>query len=597
MELGAAKHRAGQAAEAEAIYRRVLASQPNHPDALHLLGVLASGAGRFDVATGLISRAVALMPNSALYHMNLGVALDGLNRTDQAAAEFRTALSLRSNYPQAWCNLGSCLAKKGDFAGAVAACRQAIKLDANLPEAHNNLGNALAPLGAYDQAIGALRRAIALRPDYADAYSNLGKAYLSKRSLEDSAAACRKAIALRPGLHEAHNNLASALAAVGNYAEATEHFRKAAQLSPDFALAHFNLGVMLLTQGDFDHGWDGYEWRLRVAEFTGKFESNRPQWSGAALSGRRILLHAEQGLGDVIQFVRYVPLVAARGGKVILHCHADLHRLVRQIGEIEQLTDSSQSAPEHDLHCPLVSLPRVFKSRPGSTAGIGISPSPRTRGEGGGEGSFGESRGAGDIKGDPHPSPRPEYVERGPEVSFPAAAYLHADAELSEKWKRRLESETRWKIGLVWAGRSTHANDRERSIPLAAFAPLAQIPGVALFSLQKGEAASQNQARILPLIDFTAELADFADTAALLANLDVIITVDTAVTHLAGAMGKAAWVLLPFVPDWRWMLKRADSPWYATLRLFRQEQRGDWKRPIGQIVETIAEGLSSVRGL
>jgi hypothetical protein len=315
-----------------------------------------------------------------------------------------------------------------------------------------------------------------------------------------------------------------------------EAFEKAITLRADYALAHWNLGLILLSLGDFQRGWAEYEWRWRRPEYARHDHFKRPRWDGTQLGRRRILLHTEQGFGDVIQFIRFVPKVVERGGKVILACHSELRRLLSKIEGVQQWIDPGETLPEFDVHCPLMSLPKVFGTTVQTVPG--------------------------------------------------QAPYLAAGAELAERWRERVEGLPGRKVGLAWAGRPGHGNDRNRSIRLNQLEKLGIVAGVSFVSLQKGEAARQ-QTPGLTITDWTADLNDFADTAALIANLDLVIAVDTAVAHLAGALGKPVWVLLPFVPDWRWMLDREDSPWYPTMRLFRQPAIGDWETPISRIVEAL----------
>jgi hypothetical protein len=297
------------------------------------------------------------------------------------------------------------------------------------------------------------------------------------------------------------------------------------------------MGLLLLLKGDYQHGWPMYEWRWRLKGYA-QHSNPRPQWDGQALAGRRILLHAEQGFGDVIHLARYIPMVAERGGKMIVACPRNLHRLLRGLGPVEKWLGPQEPLPDHDLHCPWMSLPRVFETT----------------------------------------------LE-----TIPAAIpYLSADPHVSRQWAARLPADGRLRVGLVWAGR--RLPDRYRSIPADQLAPLGEIAGVHFVSLQKRQAAEQVlfAPPPLPLTDWSDDLLDFADTAALLHNLDMVITIDTAVAHLSGAMGKPTWILLRKSADWRWLLDRNDSPWYPTVRLFRQEQLDDWTAPINQVAEALA---------
>jgi len=392
--------------------------------------------------------------------------------------------------------------------------------------------------------IAAYRQAITLRPDYADAYSNLGVALIDKGQLDEAIVACRQAITLRPDYANAYRNLGAALADKGQLDEAIAACRQAIKLRPNFARAHHNLALTLLMRGDFQPGWQENEWRWKCRDFPSPARNfSQPQWDGSAFEPRTLLLFPEQGIGDAFQFIRYLPLVVRRGGKIIIECQAEFQRLPRTMSEGCQIVAKGEPLPAFDLYCPLLSLPLVF----GTT------------------------------------------LENIPNI----VPYLHADAQDAKRWQQRLDDYSPGlkvgKVGLVWAGNPAHKNDRNRSMKLTSLAPLGQVPGVRFFSLQKGAAAAQAKTPPtgMELIDWTPELRDFADTAALIANLDLIISVDTAVVHLAGAMSKPVWTLLPFNPDWRWMLEREDSPWYPTMRLFRQSVRGDWDSVIKRVAEAL----------
>jgi hypothetical protein len=387
---------------------------------------------------------------------------------------------------------------------------------------------------------------VKLKTRDAVAFHDLGSALGDAGQIDESIAAYRQAIQIDPNYAEAHRNLGVTLLRAGQIAESTAATLDALRLKPEDAEAHWSYSINLLAQGDFVRGWPEYEWRWRRKTFTSPARNfSQPQWEGGNLKGRTILLHAEQGLGDTIQFVRYVPMVAERGGRVILNCQPGLERLFSQMPSIQQIVTTGEMPP-FDVHCPLMSLPLAFKTNL---------------------------------------------------TSIPASIpYLKTDPVLAKAWKDRLEPEsTGYRIGLVWAGSAIHRRDRDRSIPLAQFATLAEVTNAVFFSLQKGPGSKDIPSSGLAIRDFTSEFSDFTDTAAFLDCLDLVITVDTAVAHLAGAMGKAAWVLLPFSPDWRWLLAREDSPWYPTMRLFRQRSLGDWSAPIGQLVEALRARISPTK--
>jgi Tfp pilus assembly protein PilF len=503
MQEAVAHHEAGRLSEAEKIYRQVLAEQPNYADALHLLGVIASQTRHYDVAIKLISQAIRADPVQSAFYANLGVALAENKQPREAMRAYRRAIELNPDYPQA----------------------------------HNNLGNVLFGLGLNEEAATCIDRALALRPDYAEAHFNLAKVQESLGHRERAVELYRRGLRLRPAWREGENNLANVLCSLGRFDEAAEVFKGALARLPENPLAHWNVALMHLRKGDFKSGLPEYEWRHRVPELgLAPFNDAAPLWVGGDLMGRRILLHAEQGLGDTIQFIRYVPLVAARGGKVIVAVQRDLIDLLRQVDSAAEWVAMDQPMPEHDVHCPLPSLMLAM--------GTELASVPR------------------------------------------AARYLSADPALKGKWQARLATETRRKVGLVWAGGPKHPHDKLRSMQLEQLAALAH-DRVALFSLQKGDAARQVASAQVPLTDWSGELNTWSDTAALVACMDIVVTVDTAVAHLAGAMGKPVWMLLPFVPDWRWMLGRGDSPWYPTMRLFRQRRTADWTEPVAELAEAL----------
>jgi Flp pilus assembly protein TadD len=472
--------------------------------------------------------------------INRGIGHHQAGRLGEAEKIYREILSREPNQPEALHLLGVVGAQMGHAAEAVEIIRQAIAIRPTVPAYHNDLGNALRDLKRMVEAEAAYREAVRLKPDFLLAIVNLGNALCDLGKVDEGIAAYRGAITLRPDFAGAHANLGRALRDKALYDESIASLREAIRLKPDYAEAHHNLALVLLLKGDFATGWAEHEWRLKLRKFPGGLrEFSRPQWDGAHLNGRRILLHAEQGFGDSIQFVRYAPMVAERGARVIVQCQEALCRLFHGVRGVEHVVGQKEGLPDFDLHCPLLSLPKMFATT--------MATIPAT------------------------------------------APYLTAESELAAQWAARLGASSEKRIGLVWAGSAGYANDRNRSVPLAAFRPLFKIPGVKFYNLQKGEAAAQIAAQPanLELVDHAEALIDFTDTAALIANLDLVISVDTAVAHLAGAMGKPVWLLLPFSPDWRWLLERNDSPWYPTIRLFRQNTQGDW----GDVIARVADAL------
>ena len=430
----------------------------------------------------------------------LGLHREG--RLDEAAALYR-ALSGTGNpfAVEARINLGAILDQGERHEEALLQYRDALSLRAGDPIALNNRGNTLMKLGRFPEAADSFRQALDRAPDCLEASIGLG----------------------------------TALQREGDAAGAIACFRDTLRREPACAEAHWNLALALLLAGEFREGWQEYQWRWRRDSFTSPPRGfSQPCWDGSPLAGRRILVHGEQGLGDTIQFLRYLPLVAAAGGSVLAECQsASLLPLVQRVPGVGAVFTMGEPLPPFDLQVPLLSLPYLF----GTT------------------------------------------LENIP----PQLPYLSAPPERIAAWRTRLAGSDGFKVGIVWGGKPVP--DPFRSCTLEALARLGGIPGVILYSLQLGEAAAQAAAPPagLELVDLTGEISDFGDTAALVSLLDLVISVDTSVAHLAGALGKPVWVLLPFCPDWRWLLDRDDSPWYPTARLFRQPGIGDWDSVIGQV--------------
>ena len=455
LEAGLAHHHAGRVQRAEAHYRQVLALEPSHPDALHLLGVIAHQVGRNDVAADLMGRAIAANPNVASFHNNLGEALRALGRADQAVACYQRCLQLDPKFAGAYNNLGEVCREREQLEEAIGHYRKAIQYDPAAPEPHNNMGIAVQDLGRPDEAMGHYRRALELRPDYPHAHSNIGTAYRD----------------------------------VGQIERAMECFQRAIELDPRHPDGHFARAFVWLLTGDMARGWAEYEWRWLSPKFPSPRRNfAQPLWKGEDIAGRTILLHAEQGFGDGIQFVRYVPMVAARGARVVLECQKELMSLFHCVPGVDHLVWRGGRLPPFDVHAPLLSLPLAF----GTTL-----------------------------------------------QTVPAQVpYLHAEPARAAHWREAFRADqSAMKVGLVWAGRSF---PRDRLIPLKAYAPLAGLANVTFYSLQKGDAAKEaaHPPAGMKLVDLDAQIQDFADTAAIVANLDLVISIDTAVAHLAGAMAQ-----------------------------------------------------------
>jgi Flp pilus assembly protein TadD len=507
---------------------------------------LAHQAGQYEFAADLFRRATGLAPDDAEFHDHLGMALAAQGRWDEAAASLNRAMELGPG-AETCLNLAHALRRTGRSDEAMARYRQAIELQPNFHAAHNNLGNILREKGQFDEAIASYRRAIEVKADYLEAHNNLGSALLESGRPTEAIEQYQRALALRPELPELYNNLGKVHRANNDVTAAIAAHERALVLRSDDADAHWNRSLMRLLSGDFEQGWQEYEWRWRVPDFKSPRRNFRqPLWTGQPLKGRRILLHAEQGFGDMIQFARYVPRVAQQGGRVILECPPELLRLMQTLPGVEQLIAAGRALPEFDLHCPMLSLPLAFHTT---------------------------------LQSIPNVIP-----------------YLQPDSSQVAHWKARLRLPgDRLRIGLIWAGSSANPNDRNRSLALAALSPLAQSEDAVFYNLQTGPAAEQAaKGSAFEFMNPAGQLGDFADSAALIANLDLIISVDTATAHLAGALAVPVWVLVPFAPDWRWLLDRQDSPWYPTMRLLRQSRPGDWDSVIQQIASELAQVSAGV---
>jgi tetratricopeptide (TPR) repeat protein len=532
-----ALHQRGQLGDAEPIYRKILQAAPHHFDAQHLLGVLKHQQGRNDEAAELIAAALQQRPNEAVALANYGAVLNALRRFTETVASCDKAIALKPDYPEAFNNRGVALKELGRTEEALASYERAIELRPAYAEAFNNRGIALRELKRTTDALASYDRAIELRQTYAEAYNNRGVALAELKRFDESLISYAKAITLKRGYAEAYNNSGAALYLLKRHDEARKCYDQAIACDANYADAHWNKAQLTLLQGDFARGWTEHEWRWKILPAVQDFA--QPLWRGDdAIAGKTILLHSEQGLGDTIQFCRYAPLVAERGAHVILEVQSPLKRLMADIPGVTQVIAKGEPRPAYDFHCPLLSLPLAFGTR--------LETIPPSR--------------------------------------------LRAHAEASIDWTPRLGPNHRPRAGLAWSGSATHKRDQDRSIALRAMLPLLDIEAT-FVSLQKEVRASD--AGLLKersdILDLRDSLGDFSDTAALVSQLDLVISVDTSVAHLAGALGKPVWVLLNDVPDWRWLLGRDDSPWYPTARLFRQDATCDWDRVIARVHGALRE--------
>jgi len=488
----------------------MFAIQPNRTDQVSQALKLAAQSvaqGKAGEAVGICRKLLGKFPNDGRVHYALGVALGHAGQIDPAIDELR----------------------------------QAVRLKPELFEAHTNLGVLLGRRGKPQEAISAFMEAIRIRPDVAELHMNLSNALREGWKLDEAIAEAQKAIALKPSLPEGQLCLGAAVACMGRFDRAIDAYRNAIRLRPDFPAAHLNLALAELVTGNLGRGWPEYEWRRQCPSALPPRQFAEPAWKGQPLNGKTILLHAEQGFGDAIHFIRYAPLVADMGGKIVLECQPALVRLFGNFPGVGQIVTTGQPLPAFEYQCPLPSLPGVFRTT--------IATIPAT------------------------------------------IPYLGAEAETADAWRKRMEPSGEFlRVGLAWAGSADNRNDRNRSIPLERFSPLSTVDGVRFHSLQTAPPPAGSG---IALSDWSALLTDFAETAGLIENLDLVICVDTAVAHLAGAMGKPVWLLVPFPPDWRWLLDRADSRWYPTMRLFRQETPGDWDGVIGRVAGELSRHKSN----
>jgi len=564
-----ALHRGGDLDAAQDGYLQILARQPRHGDALNLMGALAGQRGEHARSAELISQAIAVDSEKADYHYNLGIALKGLGQLTAAVASYERAIGLQPAYVNAYENCGLVLYELGQSEAALQRFDQALVLNPQDPSIHSNRGNAFGGLQQYEAALRCYEQALALDPDYVAAHISQGNALKMLGHYDAAIASYERALAIAPNDVDAHFMLGSAYHETQQWDQALASYDRALTLQPRLAQAHYNRGVVLnmlqlfhaalgsyqraidcgllqgrasleynkslifLLMGEFAEGWDLYEsrWNVPALEMESK-HSSYPAWRGeTSLAGKTVLVHSEQGLGDILQFCRYVTAVAAMGARVVFEVPHSLLGVMQSLQGVSHLMawglDSADLGETIDLQCPLLSLPLAFRT---------------------------------DF----------QTIPAGPR-------YLHSQPEKLLAWRERLGPAQRPRVGLVWSGSPTHQFDRQRSIPLEQL-KIYLPKGVDYVCLQKEVRASDQTAldASADIQSFSSELNDFDDTAALVECMDWVISVDTSVAHLAGALGKPLWLLLPFVPDWRWMLERDTSPWYPSATLYRQPTPNDW---------------------
>ncbi len=534
-------HQSGQLRAAEEAYRKILQTEPRSGRVWFVLGNLCADQKRLVEAAACIRQALEFEPREPMGYLHLGNVLLQLQNYAEAETAYRRCLQYQPRHVEALVNLGFALNELDRFEEARACYEQARALQPELPEIHHNLGNVLREQGQIEEAMACYEEALRLRPDYAKAHINKGVALVGRGDVAEGAACLRRGVELQPDFAEAHNSLGTALSAQGDLTDAIAQYEHAIRLKPDFPEAYWNRSLVRLLQGDYERGWRDYEWRWRCRRAFPLPNLSQPRWDGSPLEGRTILLYAEQGLGDTLHFVRYAALLKAQGARVVLQCQAPLIPLLSRCAGIDEIIPWGARPPAFDIWTPMLSLPHLLQTR----------------------------------------------LE-----SIPAdIPYLFADPALVEHWRRQFASVPGFKVGIAWQGSPRHPWDRHRSVRLSCFEPLARVRGVQLISLQQGPGTEQLQgcsfavANLGDLIDRTS--GAFMDTAAILRNLDLVITVDTALAHLAGGLGVQAWLALHYTPDWRWLLGRDRSPWYPTIRLFRQPAIGDWTSVFARMAEEL----------
>ena len=567
-------HQTGDLLAAEIAYRDILKLHSSFSPASHFLGVVLSQLKRHDEAVNILNQAIIELPNDAVVQHNLALALFHNSEADSAINHYQIALKLKPNFSDAHFNLGNALKDKKRYEDAVSCYRQALLLKPKFPTALNNLANTLMTLGRLDEALDQVDQALVIKPDYAECYLNRGNILTEQKRFDEAISAYGAALKLNPVLIEAQLNLAKTHSQSGQHDKAIELIHKVIAQEPDnhdahnslgccwmdlnklqsamkslarciecksdSAEGHFNYALALLKSGCFAQGWKEYEWRIKGEMGKSHYSYQKPRWLGESFANQTLMIYVEQGFGDSIQFIRFIPQVKKLGGHVILLCQPELIRLFTGVEGIDTMVSRPlEGVPDIEFDCliPLMSLPHV----------LAINSSDQ----------------------------------------FCAEAYLTIENPPAAKWHQQISDDGKLNVGIVWAGNPKHKNDLNRSIPFDLFGDLAKISGVKLYSLKVGPDFDQIKISPNEIKNLGSQITDFQDTAEAVSCLDLVITVDTSIAHLAGAMGKPVWVLLPFAPDWRWMLESDGSPWYQSMRLFRQQQLGEWSYPFQRISEAL----------
>jgi tetratricopeptide (TPR) repeat protein len=532
----------GHAAAAEKVLRMIIAAEPTHAESLHRLGLVLRDQQRLDEALAALVAAARCNQHDPAVLNDLGMLLTAMGRSSEALTVYNAALTVAGNEPAILSNRGNALAQLGRLQDALADQERALAREPKYFNALYNRSNMLLKLRRFSEAIAGYDRVLEINPDFGPAFNNRGNAKLASSCEREALVDYERAAALLPDNEEVGCNVGIGRYNLNRDKDALAAYTQVLSRNPASAIAHYQSALSLLRLGDFQSGWQEYEWRWGCPFFQPMLRKlPAPLWRGRDdLTGKRILLHGEQGFGDMMQFVRYVPLVKARGATVILEIPPELASLLRSVVGVDEFVVHGEHLPGFDFHCPLLTLPLSLQT---------------------------------DV------------------ATIPAAVpYLSVLPDRCAHWLERIGSLKGPRIGLVWSGRATHARDHSRSLAFTTLAPLLTASGGSFVSLQvetrdADRAALDAQSQILSL---DGELRDFGDTAAVIAHLDLIIAVDTSVAHLAGALGKPVWILLPWSPDFRWLHQREDSPWYPSARLFRQPKIGDWTSVINRVATELS---------
>ena len=541
--LGIVLKKQGKLNDAIKAYKKAIFIRPNYPEAYNNMGIALQNQSKLKEAIEAHKKAILIKPNYAEAYNYMGMALQNQRKSNEAIEAFKKAISIKPEFAEAYNNIGLELHNQGKLDKAKEAYNKAILIRPNYVDAYNNIGITLKVQGELDKAIQSYKKAISLQPNYAKAYINIGNALKEQGNLDEALFANKKGISINPNYAEAYKNSGLILIDQGKMNEAFESFNKALSIEPNLPSAHYGCSIIHNLQGNLEKGFKKYEWRLKMKELKIKPPRKTFTWDGSkSLIGKRFAVYEEQGLGDIIQFCRYLILLKQKGAEITFKVNKKMHALLKTLDEAILLVDNDPDENDIDFEIALMSLPHLLNTNLNTIPSMG--------------------------------------------------SYLYADRDKIVSWSKRFKKPS-FKIGICWQG-SKNKIDVGRSFDLSLFKDISRLPNVELISLHKGEGENQIKDINFELTTlgsvFDSGEDAFVDTAAVMANCNLIITSDTAIAHLAGALGCPTWVILKKVPDWRWMLGRNDSPWYPKMKLFRQKKRNDW----GEVFEIIKKDLLSL---